>query len=86
MLAFARVAGETAPLLFTAFRKHFLEPALRPADRGSPFADLRLCELTYEDWNRQAWAGSFVLLVLIVGAVAAVRYVVRHGSFAAGAR
>jgi phosphate transport system permease protein len=35
----------------------------------------------YEDWHRQAWAGSFVLIILIVTSVAAVRYVVRRGSF-----
>jgi phosphate transport system permease protein len=35
----------------------------------------------YDDWHRQAWAGSLVLIVIIVGAVAAVRYAVRRGSF-----
>jgi phosphate transport system permease protein len=37
----------------------------------------------YDDWHRQAWAGSFVLILLIVSAVAAVRYAVRRGTFGA---
>jgi phosphate transport system permease protein len=37
----------------------------------------------YDDWHRQAWAGSFVLILLIVSSVAAVRYAVRRGSFGA---
>jgi len=37
----------------------------------------------YDDWHRQAWAGALVLIVLIVAAVSAVRYVVRRGTFGA---
>jgi phosphate transport system permease protein len=82
MLAFARVAGETAPLLFTAFGNQFWN---LKADQ--PTAALSLQIYTYalspfDDWHRQAWAGSFVLIVLIVGAVGAVRYVVRRGTLA----
>ena len=82
MLAFARVAGETAPLLFTAFGNQFWN-----RDPNQPTAALSLQIYTYalspfDDWHRQAWAGSFVLIVLIVGAVSAVRYVVRRGTLA----
>jgi phosphate transport system permease protein len=82
MLAFARVAGETAPLLFTAFGNQFWNWRL-----GQPTAALSLQIYTYalspfDDWHRQAWAGSLVLIVLIVSAVAAVRMVVRHGRLA----
>lgn len=82
MLAFARVAGETAPLLFTAFGNQFWNWRL-----DQPTAALSLQIYTYalspfDDWHRQAWAGSLVLIVLIVGAVAAVRIVVRHGTLA----
>jgi len=81
MLAFARIAGETAPLLFTTLGNQFWNT--RP---GEPTAALPLqiyvyANSPYEDWHRQAWAGSFVLIILIVGSVAAVRYVVRRGSF-----
>jgi phosphate transport system permease protein len=83
MLAFARVAGETAPLLFTAFGNQYWN--LQP---GQPTAALPLqiyvyANSPYDDWHRQAWAGSLVLIVLIVSAVAAVRYVVRRGTFGA---
>jgi phosphate transport system permease protein len=82
MLAFARVAGETAPLLFTAFGNQFWN-----LKTDQPTAALSLQIYTYalspfDDWHRQAWAGSFVLIVLIVGAVSAVRYVVRRGTLA----
>lgn len=82
MLAFARVAGETAPLLFTAFGNQFWN-----LDINQPTAALSLQIFTYaispfDEWHRQAWAGALVLIVLIVGAVAAVRIAVRHGTLA----
>lgn len=82
MLAFARVAGETAPLLFTAFGNQFWN-----VDPNQPTAALPLQIYTYaispyDEWHRQAWAGSLVLIVLIVAAVALVRMVARRGTFA----
>jgi phosphate transport system permease protein len=82
MLAFARVAGETAPLLFTAFGNQFWNLKV-----NQPTAALSLQIFTYaispfDEWHRQAWAGALVLIVLIVSAVAAVRIAVRHGTLA----
>ena len=82
MLAFARVAGETAPLLFTAFGNQFWN-----WKTDQPIAALPLQIFTYaispfDEWHRQAWAGALVLIVLIVGAVMAVRLAVRHGTLA----
>ena len=82
MLAFARVAGETAPLLFTAFGNQFWNLKV-----NQPTAALSLQIFTYAispfaEWHRQAWAGALVLIVLIVSAVAAVRIAVRHGTLA----
>lgn len=82
MLAFARVAGETAPLLFTAFGNQFWNWKL-----GQPTAALPLQIFTYaispfDEWHRQAWAGALVLIILIVGAVSAVRIAVRRGTLA----
>ncbi len=82
MLAFARVAGETAPLLFTAFGNQYWN-----WKTDQPTAALSLQIFTYaispfDEWHRQAWAGALVLIVLIVGAVAAVRIAVRHGTLA----
>jgi phosphate transport system permease protein len=79
MLAFARVAGETAPLLFTAFGNQFWSVKL-----NQPIAALSLQVFTYaispyDDWHKQAWAGALILIVLIVAAVAAVRITTSRG-------
>jgi phosphate transport system permease protein len=79
MLAFARVAGETAPLLFTAFGNQYWN--MNP---NQPTAALPLQIFTYaispfDEWHKQAWAGALILIVMIVGAVAAVRIVTSRG-------
>ena len=81
MLAFARIAGETAPLLFTAFGNQFWN-----FNPNQPTAALPLQIFTYaispfDEWHRLAWAGALVLIVIIVGAVAAVRLAARRGVF-----
>lgn len=83
MLAFARIAGETAPLLFTAFGNTFWNWKANQPTAALPLQIYVYANSPYDDWHRQAWAGSFVLIVLIVTAVAAVRYAVRRGSFGA---
>jgi phosphate transport system permease protein len=75
MLAFARVAGETAPLLFTTLGNQFWN--LRPSE---PMAALPLqifvyANSPYEDWHRQAWAGALLLIIMIVGTTSVVRFV-----------
>jgi phosphate transport system permease protein len=65
LLGIARVTGETAPLLFTAFGSQFWE--LNPTN---PMAGLSLQVFTYaispyEDWHRQAWAGALILIVAV---------------------
>jgi phosphate transport system permease protein len=79
MLAFARVAGETAPLIFTAFGN-----VGRSVKLSEPIAALPLQIYVYaispfDEWHRLAWAGSLVLIVLIVLAVSLVRYVTSRG-------
>jgi phosphate transport system permease protein len=83
MLAFARIAGETAPLLFTALGNTFWNLRYNQPTAALPLQIYVYANSPYDDWHRQAWAGSLVLIVLIVTAVAAVRYVVRRGSFGA---
>ena len=66
MLALARIAGETAPLLFTAFGNRFWHQGL-----DQPIASLPVQIFTYaispfEDWHRQAWAGALVLIAMIL--------------------
>jgi len=79
MLAFARVAGETAPLLFTAFGNQYWNWKV-----NQPTAALSLQVFTYaispfDEWHRQAWAGALILIILIVVAVSAVRLVASRG-------
>jgi phosphate transport system permease protein len=83
MLAFARVAGETAPLLFTALGNDFWNLRLDQPTAALPLQIYRYALSPYDDFHRQAWAGALVLIILIVSAVAAVRYAVRHGTFGA---
>jgi phosphate transport system permease protein len=81
MLAFARVAGETAPLLFTALGNTFWNLRYDQPTAALPLQIYVYANSPYDDWHRQAWAGSFVLILLIVSSVAAVRYAVRRGTF-----
>jgi phosphate transport system permease protein len=83
MLAFARVAGETAPLLFTAFGNQFWNLNVKEPTAALPLQIYTYALSPYDDWHRQAWAGAFVLIVLIVTSVAAVRFAVRRGTFGA---
>ncbi len=83
MLAFARVAGETAPLLFTAFGNQFWNLHTDQPTAALPLQIFNYAISPYDEWHRQAWAGALVLILLIVGAVAAVRFAVRRGTFGA---
>jgi phosphate transport system permease protein len=83
MLAFARVAGETAPLLFTAFGNQFWNLRVDQPTAALPLQIYSYAISPYDEWHRQAWAGALVLIVLIVTAVSAVRFVVRRGTFGA---
>ncbi len=79
MLAFARVAGETAPLLFTAFGNNFWSSNLNEPIAALPLQIYIYAVSPYDDWHRLAWAGSLVLILLIVFAVALVRFVASRG-------
>ena len=83
MLAFARVAGETAPLIFTAFGNQYWNLRIDQPTAALPLQIYVYALSPYDDWHRLAWAGSLVLIILIVSAVSAVRYVVRRGTFGA---
>ena len=80
MLAFARVAGETAPLLFTAFGNNFWSHNLNEPIAALPLQIYIYAISPYDDWHRLAWAGSLVLIVLIVISVALVRFVASRGT------
>ncbi|HYQ15789.1 MAG TPA: phosphate ABC transporter permease PstA [Polyangiaceae bacterium] len=78
MLAVARVAGETAPLLFTAFNNRFWSSGV-----DEPTASLSVNIYTnavspYEDWHRQAWAAALVLLLTVLVLNVSARFLVRN--------
>jgi phosphate transport system permease protein len=80
MLAFARVAGETAPLLFTAFGNQFWNLNPNQPTAALPIQIFAYAISPFAEWHRQAWAGALILIVLIVVAVSAVRVVTSRGS------
>jgi phosphate transport system permease protein len=79
MLAFARVAGETAPLLFTALGNEFWSTSLNEPIAALPLQIYVYALSPYDDWHRLAWAGALVLIILIVLSVSLVRYVTSRG-------
>jgi phosphate transport system permease protein len=78
ILALARIAGETAPLLFTSFNNRFFSTSL-----GQPIGSLTVQVFTYAispyaDWHRQAWAGALVLVGLVLTCSLAARLATRR--------
>ncbi len=80
MLAFARVAGETAPLLFTAFGNQYWNFNLNQPTAALPLQIFSYAISPFDEWHKQAWAGALVLIVMIVAAVSAVRLAVSRGN------
>jgi len=66
LLALARVAGETAPLLFTAFGNQFWAKGLGEPTASLPVVIYNYALSPYDDWHQQAWAAGLVLLGLVV--------------------
>ena len=78
VLALARIAGETAPLLFTSFNNRFFS-----TDLGQPISSLTVQVYTYaispyEDWHRQAWAGALVLVTIVLACSILARVATRR--------
>jgi phosphate transport system permease protein len=78
LVALARVAGETAPLLFTAFNNQYWSTNI-----AQPIASLTVQVFTYaispyDDWHRQAWAGAFLLVMIILTLSIVARLAVRR--------
>jgi phosphate transport system permease protein len=66
MLNLARVAGETAPLLFTSFSNRYWSPGWEQPTAVLPVMIYTYATAPYEDWHQQAWAAGFVLLTLVL--------------------
>jgi phosphate transport system permease protein len=79
ILGVARVAGETAPLLFTALNNQFWATSPNEPTATLPVMIYTHAISPYEDWHRQAWAAGLVLLVLVLLANLAARWVLSRG-------
>ena len=79
MLAFARVAGETAPLLFTAFGNQYWNWKMDQPTAALPLQIFTYAISPFDEWHRQAWAGALILIILIVVSVTAVRIAAGRG-------
>jgi phosphate transport system permease protein len=79
LLAFARVAGETAPLLFTALGNRFWSPGWNQPTASLPVMIFTYAIAPYDDWHRQAWAGGLVLLGLILITNIVARVILSRG-------
>ncbi len=66
LVAIARIAGETAPLLFTALGNQFRSTSLNKPIAALPLQIFQYAVSPYEDWHRQAWAGALVLIALVL--------------------
>ena len=84
MLAFARVAGETAPLLFTAFGNQFWSFDLNQPIAALPLQIFVYAISPYDEWHRLAWAGALVLILLIMVSVTLVRIFANRGVLKGG--
>jgi phosphate transport system permease protein len=79
MLAVARVAGETAPLIFTALGSAFGVQGLAEPIGALPLQIYRYALSPYSDWQKQAWAAAFLLVILVLGINIVVRLVSNRG-------
>jgi phosphate transport system permease protein len=81
MLDLARVAGETAPLLFTALGNQFWSPGWNQPTATLPVMIFSYAVAPYEDWHRQAWAAGFVLLTLVLLINITARLALSRGTY-----
>ena len=80
LLSLARVAGETAPLLFTAFSNRFWSDGWLQPTASLPVVIFTYAVSPYEDWHRQAWAAALLLLCLVLGANVLARMILQRGT------
>jgi phosphate transport system permease protein len=79
ILGVARISGETAPLIFTAFNYQFWNSNLLEPTASLPVMIYTHAMSPYDDWHRQAWAAGLVLIVLVLLANIAARMVLARG-------
>jgi phosphate transport system permease protein len=79
ILGVARIAGETAPLLFTSLNNQFWSDKLTEPTASLPVMIYTHAISPYEDWHRQAWAAGLVLLALVLIANITARWILSRG-------
>ncbi len=82
ILGVARIAGETAPLIFTSFGNAFWSEGLNQPTSSLPVMVYNYAISPYDDWHRQAWAAGLVLLAMVLAANIAARAIIARGSAA----
>lgn len=78
LLAFARISGETAPLLFTALNNQFFSLDLAKPTASLPVVIFNFALSAYDDWRRLAWAGALLIAVAVLGVNILVRVIARE--------
>ena len=79
LLGAARIAGETAPLLFTALNNQFWSGSLNAPLANVPVVIFQYAMSPYDEWHTLAWAGAFVLTIFVLGLNLLVRLLARKG-------
>jgi phosphate transport system permease protein len=80
LLGLARIAGETAPLLFTALNNQFWSANLGQPLANVPVVIFQYAMSPYDQWHALAWAGALVLTVFVLGLNLLVRFFARRGN------
>ena len=78
LLALARISGETAPLLFTAFNNQYFSTDLRQPISTLTVQVYTYANSPYDDWHRQAWAGALVLVTIVLACSLLARLATRR--------
>jgi phosphate transport system permease protein len=79
LLGLARIAGETAPLLFTALNNPFWSADITRPLANLPVVIFQYAMSPYDEWHALAWAGALVLTLFVLGLNLAVRFLARRG-------
>jgi phosphate transport system permease protein len=80
LLGLARIAGETAPLLFTALNNQFWSASLGQPLANVPVVIFQYAMSPYDEWHALAWAGALILTAFVLGLNLVVRFLARRGS------
>jgi len=80
MLAFARIAGETAPLMFTAFGNQYWSRSVNQPTAALPLQIFTFAVMPYDEAHQQAWTGALVLIALIMFTVIIFRFIASRGA------